>query len=197
MLNPARAKGSEAMEESAIGQDIRQANEDVRSLQDVARALFRVPVFFSHRNLLTLGPRVPPAVARSTSPYGWTRASHGARLRVPWRAGRPRPGRTASPATRASRRDRRAREMTYARLHWRRPLTPPPRWPSALHPTARTAGALDLLRKPLASSCYDVDGQSCTLTVAGRQLVQVMVPLTVTTNSSALVSGVNTGSNPA
>lgn len=41
-------------------EEIRQANKDVNDLNEAASALFRIPVFFSHQNLFTLGPSKPP-----------------------------------------------------------------------------------------------------------------------------------------
>lgn len=37
-----------------------QAYNDLNDLNDAASALFRIPVFFSHQNLFTLGPSQPP-----------------------------------------------------------------------------------------------------------------------------------------
>lgn len=46
--------------EAVTREEIRQARKDIRSLNAAASALFRIPVFFSHQNLFTLGPAQPP-----------------------------------------------------------------------------------------------------------------------------------------
>jgi hypothetical protein len=40
--------------------EIKQARKDIDDLSQAASALFRIPVFFSHQNLFTLGPPQPP-----------------------------------------------------------------------------------------------------------------------------------------
>jgi hypothetical protein len=40
--------------------EILQARKDIDDLSQAASALFRIPVFFSHQNLFTLGPPQPP-----------------------------------------------------------------------------------------------------------------------------------------
>lgn len=46
--------------ETILTQEMQQACKDMDNLSDAASALFRIPVFFSHQNLFTLGPPQPP-----------------------------------------------------------------------------------------------------------------------------------------
>ncbi|GEB33362.1 MULTISPECIES: hypothetical protein [Brevibacillus] len=41
-------------------EEIEQCYQDLQDLNDAASAFFRIPVFFSHQNLFTLGPPQPP-----------------------------------------------------------------------------------------------------------------------------------------
>lgn len=47
-------------EEQIVLDEINQTRKDVNDLNDAASALFRIPVFFSHQNLFTLGPPQQP-----------------------------------------------------------------------------------------------------------------------------------------
>ncbi|WP_378125323.1 hypothetical protein [Cohnella faecalis] len=47
-------------EEQMIIDEINQTHKDINDLNDAASALFRIPIFFSHQNLFTLGPPQPP-----------------------------------------------------------------------------------------------------------------------------------------
>jgi hypothetical protein len=46
--------------ENISSEEIKQAYKDMDDLNEAASALFRIPVFFSHQNLFSLGPPQPP-----------------------------------------------------------------------------------------------------------------------------------------
>ncbi|MFD2371408.1 hypothetical protein ACFSO0_15895 [Brevibacillus sp. GCM10020057] len=46
--------------ETSSNEQYKQAYADMTDLNDAASAFFRIPVFFSHQNLFTLGPPQPP-----------------------------------------------------------------------------------------------------------------------------------------
>ena len=45
---------------SLSAEEIEQCNKDIQDLNDAASALFRIPVFFSHQGLFSLGSAPPP-----------------------------------------------------------------------------------------------------------------------------------------
>ena len=46
--------------ETISKEEHKQAYADLNDLNEAASAFFRIPVFFSHQNLFTLGPAQPP-----------------------------------------------------------------------------------------------------------------------------------------
>lgn len=62
-MNKDKSKEMPKEDQSKKGLDSeahKKAYEDMNDLNDAAGAFFRIPVFFSHQNLFTLGPSQPP-----------------------------------------------------------------------------------------------------------------------------------------
>lgn len=49
-----------SLKEPSSNEEYRQTYADMNDLNEAASAFFRIPVFFSHQNLFTLGPSQPP-----------------------------------------------------------------------------------------------------------------------------------------
>lgn len=53
-------KSMPLMSRNVANQEVTSIHDDLREIQEAASALFRIPIFFSHQNLFTLGPSQPP-----------------------------------------------------------------------------------------------------------------------------------------
>lgn len=63
VINEKRENFLKEKRENIMKEEIKKAYSDMKDLNDAASALFRIPVFFSHQNLFTLGPAKPPLSA--------------------------------------------------------------------------------------------------------------------------------------